>query len=192
MLDHKQEVHLFVDKIRGLMKFVGHPRPPHPEFEEATRIFVEIIEKETKALVGQILTPAHLQATISIALRAIQHVLYVTGREIYFFSHVVEPGDFDDAEYMVTLPSGQGSRSLVELLQDNSVKTKNLLFEKVNDPEKFTLDLTSGTTAVYPPSDREELLKLLEGVADEVASCDISSDLRKRIEAKIGRKGKAW
>jgi hypothetical protein len=185
MLPNEQEVHLFFDKIRGLVKFVAYPRPPFDEYKESMQVFVDDVTKDSKSIVGQMMTPAHIGITISMARRAIANAYQRTGYKITFYSHIVDPQSFDDAEYG-TCPKGDtdvtNSFSIVDAVKAASERANLAL----------RMEQASDSLPLLWEEERSELLRLLGEVVDDVASCDMRSDIRERIEKRIGRKGKAW
>jgi hypothetical protein len=91
-----QELHLFIDKVRGSMMFVGKPRPPLPAYREAMELVEKEITRDVQTLVGQLITATSIVMTVTMAKKAIQNAKYVTGLEIQFHHHELSPGEFDD------------------------------------------------------------------------------------------------
>jgi hypothetical protein len=90
-----QALHLYIDKIRGQMAFVGSPRPTLPAFVEAMTLAGKQIEEAVKPLTGQLMTPGRTAFVISVAEHAIRHAKNVTGLEIQLFHHMLNPTEYD-------------------------------------------------------------------------------------------------
>lgn len=95
-----QSLHLYIDKIRGLFKFVARPRPVLVPFRGAMQIVQERVLEGVKPLVGKFVTPQAIDETISIAKNAIQHAHSVTGQEIQFSHSEVMPAEWDDLKFL--------------------------------------------------------------------------------------------
>src|SRR5579864_9156557 len=98
-----QELHLFIDKVRGSMMFVGKPRPPLPAYREAMELVEKEITRDAQSMVGRLMTPALIEVTIAITRRAVQSALQVTGFEIQFHHYELSPGEFDDLGFSTGL-----------------------------------------------------------------------------------------
>lgn len=101
---YEQSLHLYIDKIRGLMQFVGEPRPPLFQYREAMEIVQEEIARNCQSMVGSICSPQLFVATITIAKNAINLAHHRTGFEIGFEHEMLSPGDYDDLGFTVNTP----------------------------------------------------------------------------------------
>ena len=100
----KQRVILYLDKIRGLSKFVAEPLPVLPEYQEAIQMWQEKAALELQQFVGQMFTPSVAMSIVNVVKNIFLDVYNQTGMEIEFEHHLISPGEWDELGFFHGTP----------------------------------------------------------------------------------------